>query len=308
VAVFVPPPRGGTQAQRTYFQDNFKMELIGANYPVAETREESLYTIMLDISDNPDYDSRAPVDEWNKPYDLGIKLERSADGTEIVNFGFAFDDLESMADWNLFLLYQAMANAAVPAGAEGGGEARDDRWRNKWLYLGFGAGLDMAYYLRPGTFMTDLGYVLPGAALAVEWHCLNFLSVELPLRIRFMHNGEGYLFTPGAALLVKAVLKPGAAMLEPYAGVEVNLAIPQAEVPWLSVLAGIQAGVRGGARIAVTLDFSAAYSLLGSSREDPYNTLKFSLLIGMKFGFYDRPAANPPAANAAPANGAAANQ
>jgi hypothetical protein len=36
MSVYVPMPTGGTQRQRAYFQENFKMELIGANYPSVE--------------------------------------------------------------------------------------------------------------------------------------------------------------------------------------------------------------------------------------------------------------------------------
>jgi hypothetical protein len=111
MSIFVPVPVGGTGQQQVYFQNNFKKELVGANYPVAETRASSQYSMVLDISDNLYFDPLEPVDEQNQMYILAVTLERSADAQEIVNFSFPFNDPESMAEWNLFLLYQALADA-----------------------------------------------------------------------------------------------------------------------------------------------------------------------------------------------------
>jgi hypothetical protein len=299
MAVYIPLPVGGTGDQRAYFQENFKMELIGANYPVAETKDSSLYSIELEILDNPQFDMDYPVDNDNKLYLLTVRLERSADNAEIVSFGFPFNDTESMADWNLYLLYQALANAAIPEDEGGGTETIfmdrpvDDRWRNKRVYISFGLGVDMGYYLRPGTFITDLGYVLPAASVSLEWHVFNYLSLELvPIKARFMHDKENYLFTPGFAALIKPVFKPGSLMLELYGGAEYNLGLPfTTSIPWLSVMGGIQVGTRSGARSAAILDIAASYSLMGNmalqSDGNPYNVLKFSIIGGFKIGFGD---------------------
>jgi hypothetical protein len=297
MSVYIPMPSGGTAAQRAYFQEAFKTELIGANYPSAETKEASAFSLQLDIQDSPYFDPSLQVDDDNPRYMLGITLERSNDSVELVSFSFPFNDTESMTNWNLFLLYQAMANASMP---EDEAEAAApviilppaDDWRNKLLYISAGLGLDMGYYLRPGTYITDLGYTLPLAAVGLEWHFHNYLSLEAVLNARFVHNREDYLFTPGAAALLKGVLKPGAVMLEPYGGAEYNLAVPlSTPIPWLSVVGGLQAGVRGGARTAFTLDFRVSNSLLGSMTlppdDEPYSTLKFSILAGFKIGFRD---------------------
>jgi hypothetical protein len=117
-----------------------------------------------------------------------------------------------------------------------------------------------------------------------------------------MHDKDNYFFTPGAAAYAKAVLKPGAVMLEIYGGAEYDIAPPSLPgIPWLSAVGGVQAGVRGGARSAVTIDFSVSASLLGGMNlvedEAPYRSIKFCFLIGYKIGWRDhlkKSAAAPP--------------
>jgi hypothetical protein len=310
MSVYVPTPTGGTADQRAYFQEAFKTELIGANYPSVETRQESAFTLVLIIQDDPYFDPRYVMDVDNQPYILGIKLERSGDNAELVSFEFSFSDTESMANWNLFLLYQAMANASVDdlPEEENDGESQqvvsvvqqppetiylseDDRWWRKGLYIIGGLGMDMGYFLLPGTFVTDLGYALPMAQVGLEWHFLPFLSLEAAGKARFMHNKQDYFFAPGAAAVFKGVLTPGSIMLELYGGAEYNLALPPVTIPWLSAVAGLQVATRGGERLGFTLDFNVSYSLLGtmSLQDDDisYNTIKFSILGGFKIGFGD---------------------
>jgi hypothetical protein len=302
MTVYVPALASGTMTQRAYFQEAFKTELIGANYPVVETKEESMFTMILEIEDNPYFDPSQWLDENNQPFMLYIRLERNADDTELVSFGFPFTDTESMSNWSLFLLYQAMANAAPleENNTEGPNPAAalpppEEWWRSKRLYISGSLGLDMGYFVQPGTLIADMGFVMPSAALGLEWHFWNHLSLEVDLiKARFIHDQQHFLFTPGLAALFKLVVTPGAFMLEPYGGVEYSLVVPSLPVPWLSILGGIQAGVRGGERTAITADFGISYSLLGDmslyNGENPYSALKFTLLAGVKVGFWNLPA------------------
>jgi hypothetical protein len=299
MTVYVPLPTGGVTAQQVYFQESFKTELIGANYPVVESREVSVFTLFLEIEDNPYFDQSQQVDGNNQRYMVNIRLERSVDNVELVSFGFPFNDTESLSDWSLFLLYQAMANAVLP---EENNTKKpkpaaaplppEEQWRGKQLYISGGLGLDMGYFVRPGTLVADMGFVMPSAALSLEWHFWSYLSLEaVLLKARFMHDQQRFLFTPGFAALFKAVVTPGAFMLEPYGGAEYSLAVPSAPIPRLSVLAGVQAGVRGGRKTAITADFGISYSLMGGMSlfggENPYSALRFTLLTGVKTGFGD---------------------
>jgi hypothetical protein len=304
MAVYVPLPTGGTAEQRAYFQENFKMELIGANYPAAETPEGSAYTLLLTIIDNPDFDSSQPADDYNPLYYLDIKLQRTEDNYEVVNFSFPFSDINAMSEWNLYLLYQALSNAYVPPFDSKDGPAAPaeppppEYWRNKWVYLNLGLGMDLGYFLRSGTMLTDQGFVMPTALVGLEFHFLDFLSLELDLiRVHMLNDGTDYVFAPGAAAELKLVLKPGyQLMVEPYAGAEYTASVLDFSLPlpWLWMQGGMQIGFRAGAgqRGAVTLDINAAFSLLGEielPNAKSYSSLRFSIMVGCKVGFGNRP-------------------
>jgi hypothetical protein len=58
----------------------------------------------------------------------------------------------------------------------------------------------MGCFLRPNTFINDLGYTLPLAIFALEWHIISHPSLEVALiKARLIYDSEEYLFTPGAA-------------------------------------------------------------------------------------------------------------
>jgi hypothetical protein len=301
MTVFVPMPTGGTQSQRSYFQENFKMELIGANYPAVETRAESTYTLILNIQENPDFDRRLPVDDSeNTRYLLFIKLERSTDNAEIVNFSFPFSDIEAMSDWNLFLLYQAMANAYMPD--EEGEEPLPDntplrnwdmnRWRNQWVYLNMASGMDLGLYLRTEDDRIQTGSFLPALFVGVEWHCLDFFSLELdPIKARAMDSGNNYVITLAAAAMVKMVIKYSTVMLEAYSGVEYALSLGDVAAPPLSMISGVQLGFRGDTKMAWVVDLGVTRNLLGvfeAGNGASYNPLRIHLMGGIKLGFRDR--------------------
>jgi hypothetical protein len=291
MAVYVPLPTGGTADQRSYFQENFKMELIGANYPSVESKQDSMYTLLLEISDNLDFDTSLPADDSNNRFMLGIKLERSADNTEIVRFSFLFTELESMANWNLFLLYQALANA-YSSDEEGGQylpSKPDDRWRHQWLYLNLAAGADLGLFLRDDERI-QTGVLMPMALAGVELHFLDFLSTQVDVKPHLLALGEKTSVSLGIAATAKIVLKFSTLMLEPYGGVE--YAVPLGSpVPPLSVLGGFQLGTRGAPQSAWTIDFGITRNLMGNFEAENgqnYNLMRLHVLGGFKFGFKDR--------------------
>jgi hypothetical protein len=299
LSVYVPLPEGGTAQQKEYFQTNFKMELIGANYPSTETRAESAYTLLLTIQDNPDFVPTAATDgvtSWDdnqlKPFELGIKLVHSDNDEEVVSFSFLFDTIESMNEWNLYLLYQALANAYVGDGAPPPpAPEADDRWRNQTFYLNIGAGADLGFFLRSSNGQIDTGIVVPALLLGLEWHILNFLSVELDVKPRLMEN---YAITAAAALTARAVFKPSTVMLELYGGLEYAYAL-DISVPPLSMLAGFQLGFQGAPRSAWVLDIGFTRYITGTvhaTNGKDYSLSRIHLLAGFKFGFRDRKAKN----------------
>jgi hypothetical protein len=301
LSVYVPLPEGGTAQQKEYFQTNFKMELVGANYPSVETRAESAYTLFLSIQDNPDFVPTAAVDgvtSWDdnhlKPFELFIRLVHSDNDEEVVSFSFLFDQIESMNEWNLYLLYQALANAYVgddtppppPPVPQ-----TDERWRNQTFYLNVNAGVDLGFYMRRSDDKRiQTGSFMPALLAGLEWHALDFLSAEADFKPRFMENGENYIITLAAALTAKWVLKFGVVMLEPYAGLEGALSLDE-PVPLLSVIGGIQLGLRGAPQSAWVLDTGITRNLIGTFRAyngADHDVIRIHLMFGFKFGFKDR--------------------
>jgi hypothetical protein len=288
-------PSGGTAGQRGYFHDNFQMELIGANYPSAETQAESLFTLALEIVDNPDFDPTLQAGDENKRYMLNLQLQWSRDNSEIVRYSFYFNDTESMADWNLYLLYQAMANAPMPEEEEPEPVVItapvDDRWRNQTLYVNVGAGLDLGFFIYPASGDVETGIIMPTLIAGAEYHFLDYLSAELDLKPRFMKDLG---LTAAAALTAKGVFKFASVMLEPYLGLEYALDIT-AKVPPLSILGGLQVGIRGAPQSAWVLDVGVTQSILGTFHAEntlDYSLMRFHVLAGFKFGFFDRKTTN----------------
>jgi hypothetical protein len=300
LTVYVPVPTGGTAQQRAYFQTNFKMELIGANYPSVETRAEAVYTLSLEIEDNPNYDREQPED-WaeNAIYQLGVKLERNSDNAEIVRFNFPFNDTESMSEWNLYLLYQALANAYVPP--EEPPEKpeppppvilptphQEERWCSQWLYLNMETGADLGFFLRKEDGLIDTAFFAPALLVGLEWHFLSPLSIEVDVKPRLMEN---YALTMAAAATMRLVFRPSTVMLELYGGAEYAMGLLGAQVPVYSAIAGVQAGVRGAAQSAWVLDIGVTRNLMeayspGNGKE--FDLTRIHLLAGFKFGFIDR--------------------
>jgi hypothetical protein len=304
LSVYVPLPEGGTYQQKEYFQTSFKMELVGANYPSVETRAESAYTLLLTIQDNPAYVlmggdianiANIANNEDIKPFELIIRLVHSDNDDEVVSFSFLFDTLESMNEWNLYLLYQALANAYVgddtppppPPPPSPPVPEIDDLWRNQMFYLNVGVGVDFGFFMHPVDGQIETGLLMPGLLAGLEWHFLDFLSLELDVKPRFY---EKLRITLAAALTVRGVFKFSSVMLELYGGMEYGQGL-NISVPPLSVLGGFQLGFRGAPLSAWVLDAGFTQYISGTFRAGntgEYTLRRFHLLAGFKFGFRDR--------------------
>ncbi|GMO39566.1 MAG: hypothetical protein Pg6C_00050 [Treponemataceae bacterium] len=309
IKIFIPRPESktGVHEQQDFFAEQFKMEIGAANYSITENRNEADYLVRL-IVDNNEY--------WGQPdekqYTVTLALIRAEDNIEIVRFSWPFTDMTEMYQWNLYLVYQAMANvpmtkevddpvktivereiASGPALSASAALA-DDRWRNKWLYVNFSLGADMTYLFRSGSVLTDQGMVAPVGFLGAEIQFLDSMSLELDaVKIRMLHDTKQYFIILSPSAQLKWVFKPSDfAMVEPYAGAEFAFSATGESVPWLNALAGVQIGVRGGTRGAIIFDFGITYSLLGrwllASSDRNYGVIHFAFSVGYKLGFLDR--------------------
>ncbi|MDR1636486.1 MAG: hypothetical protein LBR93_04030 [Treponema sp.] len=250
IKVHVAPLEGGTEEETRYFKENFEMELIGAAYAVAETREESDFYMTLSV---------APLEnegEEDPSKGLDLTLFNTRTGQTIITLNWAYTELSEMSAWNLWLIYQAMANApvvkvlnnaeltGVPAGnwprdrAAGDAGGEKEPHKISW-YAGLRAGGVVGLY----TFQTTRGYeggighsFTGEAALFVEFHPFRYVSFQAEGVVvydsfgwnREIQQGEGEAVTRSGAtfsalslhipLLVKAPLSFGRFSVSPLAG------------------------------------------------------------------------------------------
>jgi hypothetical protein len=201
-----------------------------------------------------------------------------------------------MNEWNLYLLYQALANAYYET--EGGPpppSEPDERWRNQTFYVNLAAGLDSGHLQPRETGKNRMGIIMPAALAGLEWHFHPHLSLELDaVKPRFINDTSSLVVTLAAPLVVKGVFKPGGVMLEPYAGIEGSFAIgSDITIPAVSVVGGVQLGFQAGTRSAWTIDAGVTRNLIGALEVEGnvYDLLRVHIMAGWKVGFKDRPGA-----------------
>jgi hypothetical protein len=314
VTVYLAPATGGTDEQQAFFNENFKMEMIGANYTIAEDRRSADYSIDLNITQEVEDGADGTAESIINI--LSISLIDNKDGREILRFSWAYERLEDMYEWNLHLIYQAMANVPltkltfVPS---------TDHWRNKWLYaaiygglnLNFGfydSGNEAAFQNRDYTF-----YMGPLFGLGIEFQFLDFMSAEFDITgSPYDIDAEHGALIFGMPLLLKFPLKPSQHfMLEPYGGIQFNTSSQGSLIPPLiSWMGGFQYGIKAGERGVIVLDirmvgdigptnlYPPAKAPHNSSNTSPktyegIDCFQLQILVGFKVGFYNRHPANP---------------
>ncbi|MDR3249405.1 MAG: hypothetical protein LBT39_11540, partial [Treponema sp.] len=111
VTIYLSPVTGGTPEQQSFFNDNFRMELIGANYTLVDDQRQADYSMNLSVTQEIEDGYDDVAEEIINV--LNISLLDNKDGHEVLQFSWAFGDLEEMYEWNLHLIYQAMANVPL---------------------------------------------------------------------------------------------------------------------------------------------------------------------------------------------------
>jgi hypothetical protein len=216
-----------------------------------------------------------------------------------------------MYEWNLHLIYQAMANVPFTKFT---GVVDTNHWRNKWIYIRASLDYPITFYANPdpayiyvagqSTDYTVLDHkVLPflGTTIGLEFQFLNWMSVEGDFRINFGDPLSNALI-PSADVALKFPIKPSRHfMLEPYGVVSfpTATATETTKFPRLGAGGGIQFGVKGGDMGAFFVDVNYIYYLGGvtTKNKDPRKTIpsdinwnRFSvgLAVGYKVGFVNR--------------------
>jgi hypothetical protein len=285
ITVFLAGTAGGSAEERAFFDQNLKMELTNA-YLLAENADTADYVIYPTITYSND----------DPPKSLGIRLVRVEDKREIIQTGIVFLNTEDTYTWNLWLIFQAMANAPYVEKEElpPEGLAPYNYWRDKWLYFGLSA------FYNPQVI--DSTYQAPftsfGGMLAVELQFLNFLSVEAGVRsdtLYYRDIADGMRLNLAFPASLKVIFKPGKdLMIEPHAGVAFNLPLHEKiVVPLFTPFAGVQLGIRFFALGALFLNAELWYDSgpVEYIAERPVKGDRWQMLIGagLKLGVFNRP-------------------
>jgi hypothetical protein len=314
-------PVTGTPEQANFFKENFEMEITGGGYTITQNPADADYLFQLNVRPNmivyeDGAEEQAPADEGL--FLLHLTLIRAEDSTDIVSFSFPFTELNEMYDFNLKLVYEAMAN--VPITRLGDIEIIDesDAWRNKWIYLrASGDFIISVYELRsrvpiynnskpddpPVEILNNQIGTFPGITVGLELQFLNFMSIEAAFVARFGEPYNDAAFIPGLQLQLKFPIKLAKHyMLEPYiaGGANANTSDAAWEFPRWDAGGGFQFGIKAGDRGALVIDASYMYSFTPVAMKNPkgdsynpdrieYTRHVISIGIGYKIGFFDRP-------------------
>jgi hypothetical protein len=251
---------------------------------------------------------------------LTVSLLATEDAREILQFSWAFETLEEMYEWNLHLIYQAMANVPLTKLT---GAVDTNHWRNKWLYLRASFDYPITFYAvnaaNTSIYVTNPSRTedyarldhqvrpFPGLTLGIEFQFLNWMSVEGDFKINF---GEplATTFIPSIDLALKFPIKPTRHfMIEPYGIVSfpATTAANTFQFPSIGLGGGAQLGVKGGEMGAFFVDINYIHYIgdvvtsnnFDPSRPEPARLrwTRFSLGIGVGFkvGFFNRNKDNP---------------
>jgi hypothetical protein len=315
ISVFIAPVVANPD-QAAFFYDNFVAETEGAGYTLAKDKNDADYTLKLEVKPNlirydDGTEEQAPPDE--KQSVLQVTLIRNEDAAEVVTFNFAFTTVDEMYEYNLYLVYEAMAN--VPFSKPGN---EGVSWRNKWLYLRASFDYPITFYqlLEPMALWGDHPTIpgekqwhnldhrinpFPAVTFGIEFQYLNWMSTELNFNLSFSDPFSA-TFIPAIQFEQKFPVKPSKHfMIEPYAAVSfpVNTSSTAIQFPKVGVGGGVQVGVKGGNMGAFFVDVNYIHYLgnvvmkneniaYPNPSEIHYTRFVIGLGIGYKIGFFDR--------------------
>jgi hypothetical protein len=288
---------------------------------VTEDSRQADYTLNLEVKPHMimyDDGSQERATEEDLLYILEVSLLNNKDRKEIVSFDYAFNSTDEMYEYNLYLLYQTMAN--VPLTKLSGKEELPEYWRNKWIYLRASFDYPITFYQlmnpyeiwgpRPNSSNPDevvrqgLNHEIspfPAATFGFEFQYLNWMSTEFSFNLSFSDPMSNSLI-PAIQIEQKFPIKPSKNfMIEPYAVVSfpMNTSSKSVQFPKMGVGGGCQLGVRGGDMGAFFVDINYIHFLgdvvmrnenqvYKNPKSITYNRFAVGLGIGYKVGFYNR--------------------
>ena len=295
-----------------FFSNRFIEEATAAGYTVTESGSEAAYTFKYEISEiNEMAESNEPV--------IKINIINNADGEEILNFEYIFNDIYEMYDYIQFLFQKASISIPLPRR----NDLIDIGWQNKLLYIRLSFDYPITFYaLQPDGLIGGIGVynfndenkpmvspednkvlVMPGATVGLEFQFLNFMSFELNLQLSLGDPRNNYFINLAAGAELKFPLKFFQhIVIEPYAAFTYPIITSDvfSEFPLFMIGGGIQVGAKGGKNASFFVNTGFMLSLTKAGMKNPYGELfpeppviyynhyVFKLAIGYKFGLIDR--------------------
>jgi hypothetical protein len=247
---FVEPTEGGAAGEREFFNSNILMELQAAQYKVLENKAEAEWLFALRIAveqvvpdpDDPtmmmyEYVAATGNEPPGTEKTLELKVIKNDETqAELISLGHPYIAVEEMYEWNLYLVFQAIANIPLGPPVEKP-PVWVNPWRDKWLYLGLSGGF--------GIGNTEVDSHPSNSNLKVSFEAMGFAEVQFFDIYRWFSlraNAEGglaifpfanttltengeildkpFFLSSKAALTVGPIFKPhDRLMIEPYVGV-----------------------------------------------------------------------------------------
>jgi hypothetical protein len=295
VSVWVSPVEGGSDEEKQYFYDNMRMELVGGGYSLAESRENSDFYMNIRVVQGEE--DGAPVNYVN------LSLHDSRTEKEIVNLSWDYNTLNDMDIWNLYLVFQTMANAPIAKSVVvPEGEAPPpaelpppppNPWHNKWLWIGAVGEVDYFFSDRPHLdvrltagvdFLSFMGF---STGLGYQANFPLFVDRD---KEEYYHEIEQSLILP---IKLKLLIKTRALVVEPNAGVQFQFRFPgsyskrldhQTQEDSLALLPAILGGVdfktklgRGSLGFGTRVIYDLETRAFG-----------FGFSLGYQFGFFPK--------------------
>lgn len=300
VSIFIPEVSGtGAEPDESaFFTQMLMIEVAARNYPPAESRETSLYSMHGSLSPVVTEDDSG---ESGSRYALHLSLVDNATDEVLVEQDLVYTYLDEANEILPLLVFTMLANIPPqPAPPAPELAAFSEAWRQKWWYFDAFACWSPRVYT--GAYQSA-NIVNFGFGFATEIHFLNFMSFEtgvelaqdwVVISVDEDVDYRGHVLEIPA--LLKVVLKPGMHyMIEPYAGAQINLPLNDVTAPpLLALAAGLQYGVKAGpgaffvdARFSLDLGDSSLEREPANKRYT-YHRYAIKLAAGYKIGVFSR--------------------
>jgi hypothetical protein len=287
--IFVAPVTGtGSKPDENFsFYKLLVYELSEQNYSIAKTQAAADYSLIATIAPQ--------INEHGTPvlnqYVFRLEVKDNKAGEVTVDGELLYEVPDDVN--NLFPVLIDTLLSTIPEEM-----GKKDDWCNKWLYFGGSVFWTPRAYI--GDEQSTL-FVNFGGGISAEYQFLDFMSAEMGFQFAsdwvaaFVNNHYRNILLE-IPLLVKYVAKPSAHfMLEPYAGIHVNVPFYRTtKPPALSCLLGFQYGVKTGPgvffvdpRLAIDIGKSTVEALPGS-RVPHFQRYIIHFSIGYKYGIFQK--------------------